>query len=132
MKKTSIILFLLLIVFCFTDCKKKRYPKDIPGWLKKKIEAMEKDTKNYNNGGLFYNRKQHICLTDIPLQVDEYFNGSSTYYWIGHANFYGYIVYNADGIKVCETSNGYPPCGNNLEYGNYDTFVRNVWIEDCQ
>jgi hypothetical protein len=130
MRKILLLLFVLTIGFTATDCKKKNYPNDIPGWLRKKIEAMNEDNKKYNKG-LFFSRKDKYCHYGVARMVDEYFNGSSTYYWIG-SGYNGWTVYNSNGIKVCETPPyGPPPCGGTHEYGYYDTFVRNVWAEDC-
>ena len=118
MKRLTIILFVLLIALVATDCKKK-YPKDIPKWLKEKIDKMEKDSKGKG------------CKYESCRSVEEYNDGSSTFYWIndsGTANPMGYHIYDYNGIMVCSVSGSYyAPCGN---IGYAKNFIRLIWQEN--
>lgn len=125
MKRTAIVILMILISFAVTDCKKKNYPSDIPKWLKERIDKMEKDSK-----GIVFSRKRN-CKFTIPRTVKEYSDGSSTFYWIsdGSANPTGYYIYNYNGQEVCAYSGGYAfPCGNS---GYEKNFVRIIWKEEC-
>lgn len=117
MKKVSLILILLVSLISFS-CKKKNYPSDIPKWLKEKIDMMNKDSKGKGC-------KYSSCRT-----VEEYNDGSSTFYWIndsGTANPMGYHIYDYSGIMVCSVSGSYyAPCGNT---GYAKNFVRLIWQE---
>lgn len=123
MKRVVIILFVILISFALTDCKKKNYPSDIPKWLKEKIDKMNKD---YKKPHLF--SKERYCNHIVPREVLEYTDGSSTFYWIG-SGYGGYIIYNYTGDTKCNTIDGLQPCSN---YGFSKYFVRRVWNENCR
>ena len=120
MKKLTIILFVLLIALVATECKKKRYPSDIPKWLKEKIDKMEKDSKGKGC------RIPGFCKT-----IEEYSDGSSTYYWLTvDYNPTTYDVYDYNGQVVCYNAydpSSKPPCGN-IGYGK--NFIRLVWEEN--
>ena len=121
MKKTSVILFLLLIVFCFTDCKKKRYPSDIPKWLKEKIDKMEKDSKGKG------------CENTECRTVEEYTDGSSTFYWINSsgATPKGYYIFNYNGDEQCIYHGGGASTSDPCYIGFHNNeFVRLIWQEN--
>lgn len=123
MKKVFILLLVVLIGLIATDCKKKNYPKDIPKWLKEKIDEMNKDIDK-----TFFFSRERRCRYPVKRQVVEYNDGSSTYYWIG-SSYGAYTIFNYSGDIVCQMySYAPPPCGN-LGYGARK--VRTVWVEDC-
>lgn len=125
MKRNNLLLlFVLLFALAASTCKKKNYPKDIPKWLKEKIEEMEKD---YTKSGVL--TKERLCNHVVPRKVEEYSDGSSTYYWIG-SSYNGFIIYNYNGQEVCNASSfSSNPCGN---YGFGKIFVRKIWSENCK
>lgn len=115
-KNNLILLFVLLFAITASTCK-KRYPKDIPRWLKEKIEALEKDSKGKG------------CKTDACRIITEHTDGSSTYYYfrVGISPSH-YYVYNYPGILICEYDSGiFTSC--NLQY-DQNKKVRNIWEEN--
>ncbi len=119
MKRIVSILFILLLAFTFSTCKKKNYPKDIPKWLKQKIEQMEQDSKGKGC-------KYFSCRT-----VEEYTDGSSTFYWINStgASPKGYFIFNYNGVEQCiyDPISYSEPCYVRF---NSNKFVRLIWMEN--
>lgn len=115
-KNNIILLFVLLFAITASTCKKK-YPKDIPRWLKEKIDKMEKESPR--NG----------CLNDACRNVAEYTDGSSTFYIIQTAiNPFHYTVYNYPGTLICEYDGAiFTDC--NLKYDQLPK-VRTIWVEN--
>lgn len=111
-----------MVALAASTCKKKNYPKDIPKWLKEKIDGMNKDyTKQKLVGG------EKLCNHIVPREVREYTDGSSTFYMIG-SSYGGYKIYNYDGQWVCDYfSFGSGQCSNYRK-----TLVRKIWEEDCR
>ena len=76
MKKIISIVFILLLVFAFSDCKKKKdLPKNIPDWLQEIILKEKKESRNgfpYSTGPRYYEK----------ILIEEYTDGSSTFYLI--------------------------------------------------
>lgn len=118
MKKNSLILvFILFVALTASTCKKKRYPKDIPKWLKEKIEQLEKASKGKGCTG--------VCKT-----IEEYSDGSSTYYWITvDYNPTTYDVYNYDGQVICADTYSYGS-GGCYTTGYNKNFIRLIWQEN--
>lgn len=116
MKRIASIVFILLLAFTFSACKKKNYPSDIPKWLKGKIDVMNNESRKKG------------CIYSVCRTVDEYNDGSSTFYWvaIGTASPVGYTIYNYAGQEVCIAPSSTTPCGNN---GYRKNFVREIWQE---
>lgn len=111
----SVILFAL-------SCKKKNYPSDIPKWLKERIDGMNKD---YRKTKLIGGQKS--CNHIVPREVNEYTDGSSTFYMIGHS-YGGYNIYNYNGQWICD----YWSMGSSQCINYRTTFVRRIWNEDCR
>jgi len=117
MKRIIPIIFILLLAFTFSTCHKTKIPKDIPKWLKEKIEVMEKDSQG--KGCKYYS-----CRT-----VEEKTDGSSTFYWINSngASPTGYFIYNYDGVEQCS----YSAISSDLCHSRFNSnkLVRLVWQE---
>ena len=117
-KNNIILLFVLLFAITASTCK-KRYPKDIPRWLKEKIEALEKASKGKGC------RIPGFCNT-----IEEYSDGSSTYYWITKSySPTTYDIYNYNGQIVCAETYGYGSGGCYTE-GYNKNFIRLIWQEN--
>ena len=121
MKRITIVLIVFLVALAVADCKKKNYPSDIPKWLKEKIDKMEKEARDLPF------TKERTCKNGICRSVEEYTDGTSTYYWIIPGEDFEYNIYNYDGKMVCNFSLFYMPCGNS-GYNKY--FVRKIWREN--
>lgn len=78
--------------------------------------------KEASKSGLF--SKARNCHYGVPRQVEEYTDGSSTFYWIG-SGYGGWSIYNYPGDKMPDS---YPQYVSNPYNKNY---IRLVWIEDC-
>jgi len=119
MKKNKFIFFTLIVLLSLFSCKKD-YPKDIPDWLKDKIECCKNKDCSSQNKECF-----HLTIAEYTL------NGSIIYYFTDDEsapNKHEYFDYN--GLLICST----------LEYLPYDTcsyfipkdliYKRKIWGED--
>ena len=112
--KQLIILSLILTLSLISSSCKKKYPDGTPTWLINKIKIMEQDAKGYRD-----------CDGTCRI-VEEYTDGSSTYYWIGKGGSMVYTtVYDYYGTELCTFYLQFSgSCSQDKK-----TYVRRIWIE---
>ena len=110
--KQLIILSLILTLSLISSSCKKKYPDGTPTWLINKIKIMEKSAYSSCNG---------TCMI-----VEEYTDGSSTYYWIGSGGSQTHTtVYDYYGTELCIFDLQFSQkCSQDKK-----TYVRRIWIE---
>ena len=113
--KSLIIINLILTLSLISSSCKKKYPDGTPTWLVNKIKVLEQYAKDYNHNG---------CDGTCEM-VEQYTDGSSTYYWI-YSGGSGpeTTVYDYNGSQVCHIYSGSVGCNQYKK-----TFVQRVWIE---
>ena len=126
--KRSFVILILFVAFATSTCKKENYPSDIPKWLKEKIDKMEKEAKEIIIVGKFNSTYSSGCKYEECRTVQEYSDGSSTYYWLsnGFVNPSSYVIYNYNGVEVCRYESYISLCGNN---GFNKYYIRLIWRE---
>ena len=113
MKQLVVLSLILTLILISSSCKKK-YPDGTPTWLINKIKQMDDYAKNYNPNG---------CDGTCAM-VEQYTDGSSTYYWIYSGGSGPYITaYNYIGIELCHWTS-IVGCGQNKK-----NYVQRIWIE---
>ena len=117
MKKFSKILISILMVLTINSCKKD-YPKDIPDWLKIKIDQLKKETKSKG------------CRFDVCMYIYEYTDGSNISYWFQPGiTPISFKVYDYSGKEQCSfITSPSNSCGDIQNIKNY-YFKRIIWEE---
>ena len=123
MKKTKLLILIIIVLTGSVSCKKD-YPKDIPDWLKGKIDCCKDEYCSYQNSE---------CHS---LVITEY-----TYDPTGETIFYFHAAestpktnkfYDYNGNLLCSNENYLPPstdtCGSIVLWNL--TLKRTIWESD--
>ena len=111
--KQLIILSLILTLSLISSSCKKKYPNGTPTWLIDRIKIMEQDAKGMSG-----------CNGTCRL-VEQYTDGSSTYYWI-YSGGSGPLTtaFDYNGTEVCHWFIPPAACGQDKK-----TYVQRIWME---
>ena len=113
--KQLIILSLILTLSLISSSCKKKYPDGTPTWLINKIKELEQYANKYNHNG---------CDGNCML-VEQYTDGSSTYYWIHNGGSGVYTqAFDYNGTEVCHWFNSSVGCGQDKK-----AYVQRIWME---